>query len=404
MADIKIYYSIDDNYPPYRVDVAELFGHELKQHGVDVEWYMRRGRPGPCATDTFADQPVHLPYRPVGSGFISKVATKLSFWLCDVWQLLCCLGRSVNLVQVRDKYIAAVCGLLVAWLKGVPFVYWCSYPFPEHYLVLAADATGMRRFYCRVHSWLGMTLLYRFVLRQSDHVFVQSDQMKRDIAVYGVPLENMTSVPMGVPQRLLEWVTSHSVDVAPGRVVYLGSMAAVRHLHVLLDAFAVVRKRCPSATLLMVGDGDHPHERAALEQQVTVLGLSDAVCFTGFVPIEQAWTFAASAAVCISPIYPRPILNCGSPTKLFEYMALGRPAVCNTHPDQTPVISESGAGLCVEWGSDEFAEAIVWILEHPVEAEAMGAKGPTWVAANRTYPIIADIVWKRYQAIFGLSA
>jgi glycosyltransferase involved in cell wall biosynthesis len=404
MANLKIFYSIEDNFPPYRVDVGELFGNALVELGIDVEWYMRRGQPGPCATETFAGQAVHLPYRATGHGLMGKVITRLAFWLCDVWQLLRCLGQPVSLIQVRDKYIAALFGLLIARIKGIPFVYWCSYPIPEHYLGLARTGSGLRRLYCRVHGWLGMAILYRFVMRLSSHVFVQSEQMKRDIAAYGVPEENMTPVPMGVPQRLLDWAATHPAVVVPGRVVYLGTMSSVRQLHVLIDAFAALYARCPQATLLMVGDGDHPHERLTLEQQVVALRLSDVVQFTGSLPIEEAWSYAASAAVCVSPIYPSPILNCGSPTKLFEYMALGRPVVCNDHPEQTEIIKESGAGVYVGWGVREFVEAMIWMLEHPEEAEAMGAKGPAWVVANRTYPIIAETVWRRYQSILGLPA
>jgi len=155
---------------------------------------------------------------------------------------------------------------------------------------------------------------------------------------------------------------------------------------------------------VMVGDGDLSHERPALEQQVAALGLSDAVTFTGFVPIEEAWSFAASAAVCVSPFFPTKVLASTSPTKLVEYMAIGRPVVCNDHPEQSEIIRESGAGTCVAWGANEFADAIVWMLENPQEAELMGAQGPAWVEANRTYPIITEKVWQRYQSILGLSA
>ena len=404
MPDHRIFYSIEDRFPPYRVDVVELFGYALKKYGIDVEWYMRSGQSGSCKTTIFSGQTVHLPYHADGKGFIGKVITRLAFWLCDIWQLLRCLWRPVTLIQVRDKYIAAVVGLFVARIKGVPFVYWCSFPIPELFLDLANNARGLRRLYCRTQGRLGMTVLYRFVMRFSSHVFVQSEQMKRDIAAYGVPLKNMTPVPMGVPQRLVDWAASQPAEIVPGRVVYLGTMAAVRHLHVLIDAFAIVHARCPSATLLMVGDGDKAHERAALEKQVAMLGLNEAVRFTGFVPIEEAWSCAASAAVCISPFFPSKILNSASPTKLHEYMALGRPVVCNSHPEQTVVIGESGAGLCVDWGVKEFAEAMIWMLEHPQEAEAMGAKGPAWVAANRTYSQIADKVWSVYESLLAGQA
>jgi glycosyltransferase involved in cell wall biosynthesis len=131
--------------------------------------------------------------------------------------------------------------------------------------------------------------------------------------------------------------------------------------------------------------------------------LADVVQFTGFVPIEKAWSYAASAAVCMSPFYPTPVLNSASPTKLVEYLALGRPVVCNNHPEQSEIIKESGAGLCVNWGAQAFADAMVWMLEHPDEAETMAAKGPAWVAANRTYPIIAENVWRKYQELLQVA-
>jgi glycosyltransferase involved in cell wall biosynthesis len=151
----------------------------------------------------------------------------------------------------------------------------------------------------------------------------------------------------------------------------------------------------------MVGDGDHAHERRDLEQRAASLGLGKSVRFTGFVPIEDAWSFAASAAVCISPFFPTKVLASTSPTKLVEYLAMGRPVVCNDHPEQSAIMRESEAGICVAWNVDEFADAIARLLEHPSEAEAMGAKGPAWVAANRTYPIIAEMVSRRYQSLLG---
>jgi glycosyltransferase involved in cell wall biosynthesis len=236
------------------------------------------------------------------------------------------------------------------------------------------------------------------------HSFVQSEQMLRDIAAYGVTAARMTAVPMGVPERLLDWACTHAAEVIPGRVAYLGTFAAVRRLEMLIEAFALLRKYQPHATMVMVGEGDFPRERKALEDAAHRLGLSDAVRFTGFLPIEEAWAYAASAAVCVSPFYPTPVLASTSPTKLVEYMALGRPVVCNSHPEQSAIIAESGAGLCVDWNAGAFASAMAQMLERPVEAEAMGARGPAWVTQKRTYPILADMVLRKYQEILGVAA
>jgi glycosyltransferase involved in cell wall biosynthesis len=152
---------------------------------------------------------------------------------------------------------------------------------------------------------------------------------------------------------------------------------------------------------VMVGEGDTPDERFALESLVRSMGLADSVTFTGFVPIEQAWDLAASASVCLSPFYPTKILASTSPTKLIEYMALGRPVVCNDHPEQSAIIRDSGAGICTLWGAEHFAEAIVSLLDYPEQAEAMAARGPGWVSAHRTYTVIARKVHARYREIVG---
>jgi len=401
---MALYYSVPDHFPAFRVDVSELFGVSLREKGLDTEWFMANNGPRLLPRrETYFEQPCIIPPKFPGYGKLSKVFTKLAYWLTDSLLMLYAACRGFNILQTRDKYIVSVIALLLAKLTGKRFVYWCSYPFPEHTLEIANERSGLARCLLVLNGKLAHFLLYRIVMRFADHSFVQSQQMLRDVAAYGVPAQRMTPVPMGVPPYLFELASTLPIAIVPGRVVYVGTMASVRHLHVLIDAFAIVHQRCPAATLLMVGDGNKPHERAALEQQVATLGLSDTVSFTGFVPIEEAWSHAASAAICVSPIYPSPILNCGSPTKLFEYMALGRPVVCNTHPDQTAVIGESGAGLCVPWGVKEFAGAMAWMLEHPKEAEAMGAKGPAWVAAHRTYPIIAGNVWRKYQEILQVT-
>jgi glycosyltransferase involved in cell wall biosynthesis len=402
---IKLYYSIPDHFPAFRLDVSELIGVSLQEKGLNTEWFMANNGPSLLPRrNVFFQQTCVIPPKFPGNSKLSKVVTKLAYWLTDSLLVLSAACRKFDILQTRDKYIVSVIALMLAKLTGKRFVYWCSYPFPEHALEVANQHSGMARLMLVLNGKFAYFLLYRIVMRFADHSFVQSQQMLQDIAAYGVPVARMTPVPMGVPPRLLSWAGTHPGIIVPGRIVYLGTMASVRKLHMLIDAFALAHQCCAAATLLMVGDGTKFHDRASLEQQVASLGLADVVQFTGFVPIEEAWSLAASAAVCVSPFYPSQILNSTSPTKLQEYMALGRPVVCNDHPEQTAIIKESGAGLCVGWSIQEFATAITWMLDHPEEAEAMGQKGPTWVATHRTYPIIAENVWRKYQEILEVAA
>ena len=109
-------------------------------------------------------------------------------------------------------------------------------------------------------------------------------------------------------------------------------------------------------------------------------------------PRAVALAYVRDAEVCVSPIYPSPIFNCGSPTKLVEYMAMGKAVVANDHPEQLQVITESLAGYCVPWDEDAFAAAIVRLLNDPAEARRMGERGARYVAERRAYAVIADVV------------
>ncbi len=395
---MHIYYSIIDPYPAYRADLAELFGVELRALGLTTEWFMAAVGEQVGNASAYAGQLVHTPAKVAGE---HRLLTKFRYIGADLRHMFGLLFRRVDAIQCRDKYVASIAGLVVARIRRVPFIYWCSYPFPEHGRLVAEGKRGWRRRVAIALALLRFFLLYKLICRAATHVFVQSERMKEEMHRYGVPLSKMTPVPMGVSARIGNWRQTNRTLVDPMRVVYAGTLAAVRRLEVLLDAFAIVVKHIPAAKLEFVGEGDYPGERLVLEAHAARLGLSSSVTFVGFVPMEEAWARSASAAVCLSPICPNPVLAVASSTKMVEYLALGRPVVCNDHPEQSQVIAESGAGICVQWAAAAFADAIVHLLSHPAEAAAMGSRGPAWVAEHRTYPAIAKAVWRKYQSLLN---
>lgn len=403
---IKLFYAVPDFFPPWRLDVRELFAVQLQNMGVQVTWSARRGSQGRCIVDEYLGRPVWLPLRLGVPGKVGKALNKLLQYACEIAFFMRLLfGQNYDIVQARDRrYFFAFLLWLVARIRGWRFTYWLSYPYPEFVRETADESHGIARWIYAFRAWLSWRYLYRFMFRVADHVFVQSDQMLRDVSSYGVPAAKMTPVPMGVPPGLLDMAGDDSKElVDAGKVVYLGTLARVRRMSVLIDAFRLVRRRNPNAYLVMVGDGDTPDERAELEALARQHGLVDAVIFTGFIPMEDAWRHAATAQVCVSPFYPSFVLRSTSPTKLNEYFALGRPVVANDHPEQSRAIAESGAGVCVPWGVDDFAEGILKLLENPQEAEAMAVKGPGWVRENRTYDRIAGDILSQYRKLVGLT-
>jgi glycosyltransferase involved in cell wall biosynthesis len=127
--------------------------------------------------------------------------------------------------------------------------------------------------------------------------------------------------------------------------------------------------------------------------------LKASVVFVGQLPRAQALKYVQEADVCTSPFYPTPILQSTSPTKLVEYMAMGKAVVANDHPEQRRVIEASGAGFSVPYEEEPFAAAIVRLLRDPQTARVMGERGRRYVIENRSYGVIADLVEKTLREV-----
>jgi glycosyltransferase involved in cell wall biosynthesis len=175
-------------------------------------------------------------------------------------------------------------------------------------------------------------------------------------------------------------------------LLYVGTLTKVRRLDFLVRVLALVRAKVPGARLYFVGGGDDPEDEQLLLREARRLGVSEAIVLVGQLSQVDALRYVREADVCLSPFYPTPLLNSASPTKLVEYMAMGKAVVANDHPEQRLVIEESRAGYCVPYDERAFAAAIVKLLRSPESAKSMGRRGRQYVLAQRSYFKIADLV------------
>jgi glycosyltransferase involved in cell wall biosynthesis len=181
--------------------------------------------------------------------------------------------------------------------------------------------------------------------------------------------------------------------------VSLGALTRVRRLDFLVRVLARVRSKITDAQLYFVGSGDDPADEQLLRDEAARLGLSQAVVLVGQLPQLQALRYVQEADVCVSPFFPTPILNSTSPTKLVEYMAMGKAVVANDHPEQQLLIEHSGAGYCVPWDEERFAQAIIKLMLDPGSARSMGERGRQYVLEHRAYEAIADLVERELVSV-----
>jgi glycosyltransferase involved in cell wall biosynthesis len=388
------------------VDVAHLFGCELSGRGHDIDFILQsREACDEPRVETWNGCEAWVGPTDTGGSRLRRLRRHLLDLRNDLRVFARMRARRYDLVIVKDKYLSGVPALIAARIHRTAFAYWLSYPLAEASLASARDGTARYPWLYRLRGLAMSLLLYRVLLPSAAHVFVQSEQMRRDLEDRGVPRRAMTPVPMGIRAADFAAVDEGGTRRRlPGRtpcIVYLGTLIRVRRLDFLVRTLALVRADIPDACLYLVGGGDEEADERLLRDEAARLGMPEAVRITGQLPRGEALRYVLEADVCVSPFFPTPILNSTSPTKLIEYLAMARPVVANDHPEQRLVLERSGAGHCVPYREEAFAKAIVELLRDPEAAARMGERGRRYVQAYRDYGVIAGMVERELVRIAG---
>jgi glycosyltransferase involved in cell wall biosynthesis len=188
----------------------------------------------------------------------------------------------------------------------------------------------------------------------------------------GIPLEHMTSVPTGtdlrrfMPRDHAEARRRHGLADGP----WIGILAMLSHFKGHRDLFAALkalRRSEPGLRLLVIGDGPN---RQAFEAEVRVLGLADAVRFTGYVADAETWLPALD-------IFVHPSTGDeGVPQSVLQAMACGLPVITTGIGSLPDAVRHEETGLVVPKGDPAaIAAAIVRLRQDPALAARLAHAG-----------------------------
>jgi glycosyltransferase involved in cell wall biosynthesis len=164
-------------------------------------------------------------------------------------------------------------------------------------------------------------------------------------------------------------------------VGWIGTFGPWHGAEVLIRALAQLPD---DVSVVMIGDGAR---RPACQELAASLGVRARVEFTGTLPHDVALRRLRTCAVLASPHTPlegREFF--GSPTKLFEYMALGRPIVASALGQIGEILADDESAVLVRPGDvDDFARGLRLALADPRRAEALAQNARAAVAAAHTW-------------------
>ena len=156
------------------------------------------------------------------------------------------------------------------------------------------------------------------------------------------------------------------------KIIYLGSVRLANHVKTLIDAAALLKDN-PKYRFFIYGDGA---DRENLEQYVKDNGISNVVFKEKRIAYAECAWVVSQATVNIMN-YEKGFGHVGvSSGKLWQYLAAGKPIVCNIDIAYDDVITDNNLGVArdIETAED-FAKEITRLAELPKEEyDAMCAR------------------------------
>jgi glycosyltransferase involved in cell wall biosynthesis len=265
-------------------------------------------------------------------------------------------------------------------------------------LPLALEFNGSEVWVARHWDPVGFIgLLNRFErlnLRAADAIFVVSDVQRRSLVAAGVEAARIVVNPNGVDvEAFRPGCGGHELRLELGLedqivVGFTGTFGPWHGAPVLAEAATRINDtRCH---FLFIGDGD---ERAATERIIARAGRADRATFTGRIAHSRVAAYLDACDILVSPHVPAADGSefFGSPTKLFEYMAMARPVVASRLGQIASVIFDGDNGLLVEPNdAASLAQAIERLANDTTLRRRLGA------AARQT--VVAQYTWRHNAA------
>jgi 1,2-diacylglycerol 3-alpha-glucosyltransferase len=282
-----------------------------------------------------------------------------------------------DLVHIHTPFVAHYAGARFARRANLPCVATYHTFFEEyaHHYVPAMP------------KWLGRYLARAFTRSQCDDVqglIAPSEPMRDVLLEYGVTTP-IHVLPTGLAADRFVAGEGNRFRAQSGLpldrplMTYIGRVAHEKNIDFLIQVFTKVRESVPRAMLVIAGEGP---ARQSLRQRVASLKLESDVFFAGYLDRNTALLDCYAAAN---------VFAFASRTEtqglvLLEAMAQGAPVVSTAELGTRSILKPGSGALIVEEKRDEFAAAVVRVLQDEKLQKDLGERGrvyaKTWSSAS----------------------
>jgi len=297
------------------------------------------------------------------------------------------LRRRYDLVYVHNMPDILIISALIPKALGAKVVLDQHDPMPE----LMTTIFGLDE--KSLYVWL-IKRLEKWSQARAHLVLTVNAACQRIFAARSCPLEKI-GVVMNAPDGEIFPLRTPRSYASAGRpqgkpfvIMYHGSLVERNGVDLAVKALLRVRQAVPTAELRIYGK-----ETPFLEQvlaEAANLGLQEAVRYLGPRRLEDLAREIADCDVGVIPNQRNAFTDINTPTRIFEYLALGKPVVAPSTPGIQDYFS-AGSLLFFESGdSDALAQRIEYVAAHAGESLEIAERGQkvylahTWSQERQT--------------------
>ncbi|MDD5360372.1 MAG: glycosyltransferase family 4 protein [Sulfurovaceae bacterium] len=211
---------------------------------------------------------------------------------------------------------------------------------------------------------------------------------------YYKELNNKIEIILNMPdlQPLEQFV---SKERNKNEIFYIGGISNDRGFKVTVEALKLLKSRSTDFFMHFIG----PYSKDLIDS-INFDKIENNIKLYGRMPLYEGLEYSKKAKVGLSILKPIGNYKSSYSTKVFEYMALELPVVTSNFKLYKDVVEKYNCGICVDpLNPKEIADAIEYIMTHPIEAKIMGENGKKAVIEKYNWKLEEAKLFKVYEEL-----
>jgi glycosyltransferase involved in cell wall biosynthesis len=314
---------------------------------------------------------VRIPIRHYRGGFSSyayQYAAFISYSAAILaWRSL---RRRYDLLYVHNMHDVLVLSAMVPKLLGAKVVLDQHDPMPE--LMRTIFNLGERSVGVRL-----IQRLERWSMARADLVITVNVACKRIFSERSCGAEKIGVVMNSPDGAIFPYREASSYPMrTPGQpfvIMYHGSLVERNGLELAVDALARLQKTIPEIELRVYGRSTPYLEQVMAK--VHTLRLDDHVCYRGPKTPEELVHEIEACDVGVVPNQRNTFTDVNTPTRIFEYLALGKPVIAPCTPGIQDYFDSKSLIFFESGNAQQLAERLEYLASHAGEAAAIAERG-----------------------------